>query len=746
MGAAALTLLALSGRFTLIEPAKVNTLLESRGERRLKALMGAALWLATTIAVIGASFIPEVAPDNVNFWRLALGIPALLFGLSILIADRKLTTDKFQLWIELNMIATLGVIFVLLQLTPATIAVLFQMVATLIFAGYFLRLPALLLTLGGAVMISASTPFTEPAMQTPHLVSFLIVYVPTVVVTALLLHLQNNETLSALDSARFRSLTDPLTGLANLRAMERHAKTVLDPANVPAEGVVGLLLIDLDNFKSANTRHGHVGGDYALRMIARQMQRVAPPDATVARVGGDEFAVMLTSESRARVQESGEMFRAAVRAAASVLDMPGVEIDAAVGAAIFPDDGRDLSELLDVADKSMYSAKGAKRHAVPNLEIVPLPTDETPPWLESAARLEAPILREQSNLDSMTGGNNPTLAKRSLYARTSALAWAFGSVLLGISLLVPDAYADPVTPWWVLLFGGLTLSGFIYLFNASPLTPIHRLFDMIALAGIAGLIWATGGYASSVPPILVLLVASQAWFWGTRNLPLRLIGPALVVLSPLLYEPFALSGPVVIDVVAMYALLAMTVALVLAMYFNRYQLTRLRVHAERLANIDPLTGISNRRAFDAYVHDLLAQPDGGGKFAIVMIDLDNFKQVNTVRGHRGGDAVLQAIAVELHSVAREDDCIARIGGDEFAAVLPGVGVDGARSLAERFVSAVANAPAARDAGVGASAGFALHPLHGETLDELAFTADNALMAVKATGKGSARVARVVTAV
>jgi predicted signal transduction protein with EAL and GGDEF domain len=73
-------------------------------------------------------------------------------------------------------------------------------------------------------------------------------------------------------------------------------------------------------------------------------------------------------------------------------------------------------------------------------------------------------------------------------------------------------------------------------------------------------------------------------------------------------------------------------------------------------------------------------------------------------------------------------------------------VDGARTLAERFVQTISNTPEASDSHVGASAGFALHPLHGETLDGLVFTADSALMAVKASGKGSARVARVVSAV
>ena len=108
--------------------------------------------------------------------------------------------------------------------------------------------------------------------------------------------------------------------------------------------------------------------------------------------------------------------------------------------------------------------------------------------------------------------------------------------------------------------------------------------------------------------------------------------------------------------------------------------------------------------------------------------------------------MLKAIARSLQAASRDGDCIARVGGDEFAAVIGGVGVDAARRLAERFVRADAETDLARENDVGASAGFALHPLHGDSLDELVFTADHALMAVKASGKGSARVARIVSAV
>ncbi len=716
---------------------------ESRGERRLKVGMCVALLVATTVAIICVSFIPEVAPENVRTWRLVLGVPAIALALAAVVIELTVRGKNFQRLIELGMFSIIVVNAILLQITPATTAVLYNMVATLIFAGYFARTPALVITLVSACGVAISTAFTEPAMNTPHLTSFLIVYVPTLVTVTLLLHLQNAETLSALRAARMRSLTDPLTGLANLRALEKYADRRFGSDAVRA-GSTGLLLIDLDNFKSANSRFGHVGGDYALRTIARQMMRVAPRDALVARVGGDEFAVLLPADSHASMEETGEMFRAAVRAGASLLDMPGVEIDATVGVATWPDDGRDLGELLDVADRSVYRTKGKKRHVVAKVEA-PLDNGTVhPDWLDGAGSSGVELTARMVSLDSVVGGSNPALARRTLYARTSAFAWAFGAVLLGVSMAIPDAPADMKIPWWFVLFGGLAIAAAIFWFNAEPQTPVHRLFDTIALAGIAALIWATGGYASAVPPLLILLIASQAWFWKTRNLPMRVVGPALVVLSPLLYEPFALSGPLVLNLVAMYALLVIVTALVLAMYANRVLLTKLSRRAEELAGVDPLTGIANRRTFDAYVKDLLARPDKGGKFAIVMIDLDNFKQVNSSRGHRGGDTVLRAIAAELHQVSRAGDCIARVGGDEFAAVLPGVGVDGARSLAERFVAAVAGAPAAAEAGVGASAGFALHPLHGETLDELVFTADNALMNVKATGKGTARVARLVS--
>ncbi|MBJ7354608.1 MAG: GGDEF domain-containing protein [Thermoleophilaceae bacterium] len=714
-------------------------------ERYLKTVTGVALLMITTVIIFAISFVPAVAPDNVNFWRIALGVPAVLLSVALVVLGPKLSSRSFQASIELLMLPVLGVNFVLLQVTPATVAVLFNMLATMIYAGYFVRRLALAMTLLLGTGIALSTLFFEPASQTPHIGAILVVYIPTFILTALLLHLQNTETLSALHQARRRAMEDPLTGLANLRALEREArKRLTQKSRGKTPGVTGLLLIDLDNFKSANAKHGHIGGDHALRMIAHQLTRVASKDTLVARVGGDEFAVLTRGATKERVIEAGEIYRAAVRAASSIIEMDGVEIDAAVGCAVFPDDGRDLSELLDRADAAMYEAKGQKRHNLPDLEPLSEASLERPAWLDDE-RVPTPVEpASHANLETMTGGNSARFSSISLYARTSAIAWAFGSVVLGISLLMPDAPASRI-PWWLVLFGGLALSAGILKVNATPRSRLHAIFDCLALLGLAGLIALTGGLESTVPPLLILLAASQAWFWITDKVVARILGPVAVALSPLIYDSLGSGDQAWLILVTLFAECCLIIAIVGSMYYDRVLLSKLQERAEQLATTDPLTGISNRRAFNAFVQDLI-DGDEHGEFAIVMLDLDNFKQVNTSRGHRAGDSVLISIAESLSSVAREDDCIARVGGDEFAAVLRGVGVDGARSLAERFVQTVANTPEAFASGVGASAGFALHPLHGKTIDQLMFTADTALMAVKASGKGSARVARVVSAV
>lgn len=115
-------------------------------------------------------------------------------------------------------------------------------------------------------------------------------------------------------------------------------------------------------------------------------------------------------------------------------------------------------------------------------------------------------------------------------------------------------------------------------------------------------------------------------------------------------------------------------------------------HLETLAATDALTGLPNRRAFDAaLLRDSLRAERAGEPLSVAVLDLDRFKAVNDRHGHREGDRVLVEAARRLAGVARRSDTFARIGGEEFGWVLPGLSADGAAAAAERARRAMASA-------------------------------------------------------
>jgi diguanylate cyclase (GGDEF)-like protein len=140
---------------------------------------------------------------------------------------------------------------------------------------------------------------------------------------------------------------------------------------------------------------------------------------------------------------------------------------------------------------------------------------------------------------------------------------------------------------------------------------------------------------------------------------------------------------------------------------------------------DPLTGLLNRRAFDEVLANSLAQTQRyGWPFALVLLDLDGFKNVNDRLGHSAGDATLQAVGAELRHRLRVGDAAARVGGDEFAIVLPNVRDANVPELIERLELAVARA--VPEANVTMTAGHAVAPEDGIRADELYRRADDRL--------------------
>lgn len=152
---------------------------------------------------------------------------------------------------------------------------------------------------------------------------------------------------------------------------------------------------------------------------------------------------------------------------------------------------------------------------------------------------------------------------------------------------------------------------------------------------------------------------------------------------------------------------------------------------------DELTSLANRRQFlDALAHELARSARTGETTSLVLCDLDDFKNVNDRFGHPAGDEVLRVVGRVLRESVRELDVPARLGGEEFAVVLPNTMLDGAVRLAERIRVAVERAAivvGGKRIPVTVSLGVATH-LEDETLEDLMHQADRCLYAAKEAGK------------
>ena len=152
-----------------------------------------------------------------------------------------------------------------------------------------------------------------------------------------------------------------------------------------------------------------------------------------------------------------------------------------------------------------------------------------------------------------------------------------------------------------------------------------------------------------------------------------------------------------------------------------------RIDTERrAAETDPLTGLLNRRGFDARVAE-------GAQGAMLMLDIDGFKAVNDRYGHAVGDTVLRDAAVILTGTLRRRDVLARLGGEEFGVFLPGLTIGDAREAAERLRSAVAGQLRAEVEPVTMSVGVAISR-SGLSREALIAEADRGLYAAKQGGR------------
>jgi diguanylate cyclase (GGDEF)-like protein len=242
-----------------------------------------------------------------------------------------------------------------------------------------------------------------------------------------------------------------------------------------------------------------------------------------------------------------------------------------------------------------------------------------------------------------------------------------------------------------------------------------------------------GGHSAGNQVLYIWIALYCGYFFSRAVIALQLLavaglyGVALVAIE---------AGPVgltrwMITVVMVFA----TAELVHALKARNDRLVQRLVDAART---DSLTGLANRQAFDErLVQELARSRRTGTPTSLVVADIDRFKEINDTRGHPVGDKALVAIADAARQIARHTDLIARVGGDEFALILPDTALTGAYRLAERL---------RREAGwnhTGLSVSFGVAQ-SGDGLhkpDELVAAADEALYRAKRAGRNQTSLAR-----
>jgi diguanylate cyclase (GGDEF)-like protein len=205
-------------------------------------------------------------------------------------------------------------------------------------------------TVGVLKIVSTSTnAFTARDVRVLELMSELI--------AAAMYHSAKNET----NPLYFQATHDSLTGLANRALFYDRLRQRLRLARRQSDSFA-ILNIDMDGLKAINDQFGHRAGDAALREIASRISKFARHADTVARVGGDEFGVILSD-----VKERNGALSAADRVAEDIrqpfqFENRRIPLEASIGFGIFPEDGSEIEALIEAADQSMYAVKRTRVH------------------------------------------------------------------------------------------------------------------------------------------------------------------------------------------------------------------------------------------------------------------------------------------------------------------------------------------------------------------------------------------------
>ena len=242
---------------------------------------------------------------------------------------------------------------------------------------------------------------------------------------------------------------------------------------------------------------------------------------------------------------------------------------------------------------------------------------------------------------------------------------------------------------------------------------------------------ASGGAGSPARFYLFFVLVYACYFFSERQARAYPLGCVLVALTPLAYDGGAIEAGYLGELLVICPAYLLLGGLIIT---GKAQLVNLREQAQTLSLRDPLTDLANRRAMLEWLRERTSRSSSVG---LMLVDLDGFKDVNTLHGFPAGDAVLRETARTLARCVRTDDLVARLGGDEFAVLAPQADADAMVALSTAVLEAtrgIRQRLELPEVDLTASVGWALYPTDADNIDSLIAAADFCLRGAKQTGK------------
>ena len=258
-------------------------------------------------------------------------------------------------------------------------------------------------------------------------------------------------------------------------------------------------------------------------------------------------------------------------------------------------------------------------------------------------------------------------------------------------------------------------------------------FQLTLAAGtglISFVIYSSGDPTSAYTMFYLWIVLYAFYFFRAVQASIQLLIVALSYGAVLHWkETIEIPGTRWVITVATLVVSGILIALL------KNRVDKLVLRLTQTARTDPLTGILNRRGFDeAFDAELERAKRSGQPMGVILLDLDKFKSINDTRGHDAGDDALERLGGLMRANKRRIDTAARLGGEEFALILPYSDAQGAKIVAERFRERVRETFAGEDYTLTASVGVATYPTDGTSRNELLRASDRALYLAKRLGR------------